>query len=51
MMYIIGPEPKPELEGETRTYRVWLDPNQYQQDMTRTVQGHEVGQFFLPFKI
>ncbi|PVD23785.1 hypothetical protein C0Q70_17059 [Pomacea canaliculata] len=36
-----GPEPKPELKGDNRTYRVWLDPNQYQLDMTRTVQGGE----------
>ncbi|KAI0220204.1 RNA helicase aquarius [Lamellibrachia satsuma] len=36
-----GPEPKPELPGDSRTFRVWLDPNQYQQDMTATMQGHE----------
>ncbi len=36
-----GPEPKPELQGDTRTYRVWLDPNQYQQDMTKTMYGKE----------
>ncbi|XP_071117060.1 RNA helicase aquarius-like [Haliotis cracherodii] len=36
-----GPEPKPELKGDTRTFRVWLDPNQYQQDMTNTVNGGE----------
>ena len=29
------------MPGETRTFRVWLDPNQYQQDMTGTVQGGE----------
>lgn len=28
-----GPEPKPELKGETRTFRVWLDCNQYKIDM------------------
>ena len=28
-----GPEPKPELPGYTRTFRVWLDTNQYQTDM------------------
>ena len=38
-----GPEPKPELSGVTRTYRVWLDTNQYQRDMTSVVQGKEVG--------
>lgn len=38
----LGPEPKPELKGESRTFRVWLDTNQYQQDMAATVQGTEV---------
>ena len=38
-----GPEPKPDLPGDSRTFRVWLDPNQYQQDMAATMQGHEVG--------
>ena len=38
-----GPEPKPDLQGDSRTFRVWLDPNQYQQDMAATMQGHEVG--------
>ncbi|XP_072555037.1 RNA helicase aquarius isoform X2 [Paramormyrops kingsleyae] len=33
-----GPEPKPKLKGDTRTFRVWLDPNQYQQDMTNSIQ-------------
>lgn len=37
-----GPEPKPTLRGDTRTYRVWLDPNQYQQDMSKTIHGAEV---------
>ena len=37
-----GPDPRPELVGDTRTYRVWLDPNQYQQDMAKTIHGHEV---------
>ena len=36
-----GPEPKPDLPGDTRTFRVWLDPNQYQQDMSGTVEGEE----------
>lgn len=36
-----GPDPKPDLRGDNRTYRVWLDPNQYQLDMTCTVQGGE----------
>uniref|UniRef100_A0AAR2JCJ2 RNA helicase aquarius n=1 Tax=Pygocentrus nattereri TaxID=42514 RepID=A0AAR2JCJ2_PYGNA len=34
-----GPDPKPKLKGDARTFRVWLDPNQYQQDMTTTVQN------------
>ncbi|KAM9190178.1 RNA helicase aquarius isoform 2-T2 [Mergus octosetaceus] len=34
-----GPEPKPRLKGDCRTYRVFLDPNQYQQDMTNTIQN------------
>ncbi|KAM4663551.1 RNA helicase aquarius [Discoglossus pictus] len=33
-----GPEPKPKLKGDQRTIRVFLDPNQYQQDMTNTIQ-------------
>ncbi|XP_076151695.1 RNA helicase aquarius isoform X1 [Alosa pseudoharengus] len=33
-----GPDPKPKLRGDTRTFRVWLDPNQYQQDMTHSIQ-------------
>ena len=37
-----GPEPKPEFTTDNRTYRIWLDPNQYQSDMTRTVNGEEV---------
>uniref|UniRef100_A0A673CNS9 RNA helicase aquarius n=1 Tax=Sphaeramia orbicularis TaxID=375764 RepID=A0A673CNS9_9TELE len=34
-----GPEPKPKLRGDSRTFRVWLDPNQYQQDMTSSIQS------------
>ncbi|OWK09410.1 AQR [Cervus elaphus hippelaphus] len=34
-----GPEPRPSLRGESRTFRVFLDPNQYQQDMTNTIQN------------
>ncbi|XP_077394248.1 RNA helicase aquarius isoform X2 [Festucalex cinctus] len=34
-----GPEPKPKLRGDSRTFRVWLDPNQYQQDMTSSIQA------------
>lgn len=28
-----GPDPRPQLPGEKRTYRVWLDCNQYRMDM------------------
>lgn len=35
----LGPDPKPKLRGDTRTFRVWLDPNQYQQDMTSSIQS------------
>uniref|UniRef100_A0A3Q3K443 Aquarius intron-binding spliceosomal factor n=1 Tax=Monopterus albus TaxID=43700 RepID=A0A3Q3K443_MONAL len=34
-----GPEPRPKLRGDARTFRVWLDPNQYQQDMTSNIQS------------
>uniref|UniRef100_A0A8C5R317 RNA helicase aquarius n=1 Tax=Leptobrachium leishanense TaxID=445787 RepID=A0A8C5R317_9ANUR len=34
-----GPEPKPILKGDSRTYRIFLDPNQYQQDMTGSIQS------------
>lgn len=40
--FVSGPEPKPELKGDGRTFRMWLDTNQYQQDMAATVQGSEV---------
>jgi hypothetical protein len=30
-----GPEPKPQLPGEKRTFRVLLDCNQYHADMVR----------------
>ncbi|TRZ02669.1 hypothetical protein DNTS_024402 [Danionella cerebrum] len=34
-----GPDPKPKLRGDSRTFRVWLDPNQYQQDMSSSIQN------------
>ena len=37
-----GPEPKPKLSGDSRTWRVLLDTNQYQMDMERTMKGAEV---------
>ena len=33
-----GPEPKPVLSGNSRTFRVWMDTNQYQRDMARVVK-------------
>ncbi|XP_023721856.1 RNA helicase aquarius [Cryptotermes secundus] len=36
-----GPEPKPQLPGEKRTFRVWLDCNQYRADMDLASQGKE----------
>ena len=38
----LGPDPKPELTGDRRTFRMWMDTNQYQQDMANSVQGAEV---------
>lgn len=39
-----GPEPKPVLPGDSRTFRVWLDCNQYRNDMDNIAQnGGEVG--------
>ncbi len=38
-----GPEPKPQFTTPSRTYRVWLDTNQYQKDMASLVEGNEVG--------
>uniref|UniRef100_A0A8C2HN02 Aquarius intron-binding spliceosomal factor n=1 Tax=Cyprinus carpio TaxID=7962 RepID=A0A8C2HN02_CYPCA len=34
-----GPDLKPKLKCDTRTFRVWLNPNQYQQDMTNSIQN------------
>ncbi|TRY75128.1 hypothetical protein TCAL_00660 [Tigriopus californicus] len=36
-----GPEPRPNLPGESRTYRILLDCNQYHQDMEKTSNGSE----------
>ncbi|XP_035724204.1 RNA helicase aquarius-like isoform X1 [Vespa mandarinia] len=36
-----GPEPRPILPGDTRTYRVWLDSNQYRIDMDNASHGGE----------
>ena len=44
-----GPEPKPEFKGDERTFRLWLDTNQYQQDMAETVHGSEVDSLVLTY--
>ncbi|XP_017468597.1 PREDICTED: intron-binding protein aquarius [Rhagoletis zephyria] len=36
-----GPEPRPQLPGEQRTYRVWLDSNQYRLDMDSLQDGSD----------
>ncbi|CAF1432066.1 unnamed protein product, partial [Didymodactylos carnosus] len=36
-----GTDAKPVLPGSTRTWRVWLDPNQYQLDIEQTLNGEE----------
>ncbi|KAG8332686.1 hypothetical protein J6590_017911 [Homalodisca vitripennis] len=36
-----GPEPRPVLSGDTRTFRVMLDCNQYRLDMDHAAQGKE----------
>ncbi|XP_066599155.1 RNA helicase aquarius [Prorops nasuta] len=36
-----GPEPRPILPGDSRTYRVWLDSNQYRIDMDNASHGGE----------
>lgn len=37
-----GPEPRPELEGDARTFRLLLDPNQYRLDLDHASKGNEV---------
>ncbi|XP_034238562.1 RNA helicase aquarius isoform X1 [Thrips palmi] len=43
-----GPEPKPVLPGDSRTFRVWLDCNQYRNDMDNIAQngGEDVYETF-----
>lgn len=36
-----GPEPRPSLPGDKRTYRVWLDSNQYRIDMDNASHGND----------
>lgn len=42
MFVFLGPDPKPILKGNDRTYRVWMDCNQYEIDMKKTNAGSEV---------
>lgn len=37
-----GPDPKPQLTGDARTYRLYLDTNQYKIDMDNVNEGKEV---------
>lgn len=36
-----GPDPRPNLPGEQRTFRVWLDCNQYRMDMENLQQNND----------
>ena len=42
MIATAGPDAKPTFTGAARTFRVWLDTNQYQQDMANVIKGGEV---------
>ena len=42
-------ESKPVIKGNIRTYRVWLDTNQYQKDMERIIKDDEVIIIYLLF--
>ena len=42
MVATAGPDAKPTFTGAVRTFRVWLDTNQYQQDMASVIKGGEV---------
>jgi len=37
-----GPEPRPNIAGDTRSFRVVLDSNQYKIDMDTVTAGGEV---------
>lgn len=37
-----GPEPRPQLDGDSRTFRLLLDPNQYRLDLDKASKGNEV---------
>lgn len=42
-----GPDPRPILPGQKRTYRVWLDCNQYRSDLDNVAAGKIVCIYFL----
>ena len=46
-----GPEPKPEIKGDTRTFRVWLDCNQYKTDMDNLKKGKTSDDVYESFNV
>jgi len=42
-----GPDPRPVLPGQKRTYRVWLDCNQYRADLDNVAAGKIVFIYFV----
>jgi len=44
-----GPDPRPVLPGQKRTYRVWLDCNQYRADLDNVAAGEIVSIFLFLF--
>jgi intron-binding protein aquarius len=45
-----GPDPKPELPGDKRTFRVWLDCNQYRIDTDVSRDSEEVRIFVFSYQ-
>lgn len=46
-----GPEPKPEMKTEARTFRVWLDSNQYKQDLDSVKEGSTEDDVYETFNV
>lgn len=46
-----GPDPRPTLSGERRTFRVWLDCNQYREDSDRLQEAGGVDDVYEEFSI
>ena len=46
-----GPEPKPEMKSETRTFRVWLDCNQYKSDLDNVKDGVADEDVYVTFNV